>query len=178
MNSGTGLRTLLDIYLYNEKCRLNRLYVLSAAERLGIKKFMLSMESLAQKTFGSPDPIEEGELDADSLKLLAFLLRSGAGGKSSTLDAALLDRSGRGGKGGSKLSYLFRLLFPTMDTMKKRDPILKKAPILLPFMYLRRWFQLLFCKRERLKAGLERYNAIEDKAVEELRTIHRLAGLE
>ena len=178
MNSGTGLRTLLDIYLYNKKCGIDKQYVLQFAEKLGIKKYLLTMETLAEKTFGQAKPLTGGELDSDSVTLLSFLLKSGAGGRQSTLDAALLDRSGKGGRGGSKLSYFWRMLFPAFATMKKRNPILKKAPILLPFMYIKRWFELIFKKRERLKAGLERYNAIEDKAVEDLRNIHRLAGLE
>lgn len=180
MYGGTGLRTLLDIYLYlkQERIKNTHFYIENCAGRMGISSFVSNMERLAERTFGSAEPVAEGELDEDSISLINFLLCSGSGGKSSTLDMALLDRSGKGGKGGSRRSYLFRMIFPTLASMKKRDPILKKAPVLLPVMYVRRWLQLIFTRRDHLKNSIERYNAIEDSAVDDLRRIHRLAGLE
>ena len=178
MNSGTGLRTLLDIYLYIKSCDLDNERIEKLAARMGVGKFLHAMQRLAIRTFGTAEPIAEGELSEDDIELLNFMLRSGSGGHTSTLDLALLNRSGHGGKGGSKASYLFRMIFPTLKDMQKRDKALRKHPWLLPVMYVRRWFQLLFGKRERIKNGIGRYNAIDDEAVEELRNVHRLAGLE
>jgi|GEM_PF-2594723 len=180
MFSGTGLRTLIDIYLYNDKGNLEgeRGYISTCAEMLGVTKFMHSMEELAEKAFGSDLPFNGDELDEDSALLLLFMLKSGSGGKVSTLDLSLLDKSGKGGKGGSRATYIFRLIFPTLKSMQKRDPVLKKAPVLLPVMYVRRWIQLLFVDRSHIKESLDRYSAIDDAAVEELRHIHDIAGIE
>lgn len=178
MNSGTGLRTLLDIYLYTAAYELDRERIESAASRMGVEKFLHSMEALAIRTFGGAEPLLADDFSEDDSKLLNFMLRSGSAGHTSTLDLALLDRSGKGGKGGSRASYMRRMIFPSLKDMQKRDKVLRKAPVLLPVMYVRRWFQLLFGKHDRIKSSLDRYHAIDESAVEELRSIHRLAGLE
>ena len=183
MFGGTGIRSLLDIYLYLKNAKLDESYIKECAERMGVTRFLNRMEELAVKVFGSTEAGAvtgscEKDLDADSEELVYFMLKSGAGGSRETLDASLFDRSGKGGRNGSRASYIFRNVFPSMKSMQKRDPVLKKAPALLPVMYVRRWFQLLFSKRERLRSGIERYNSIDGETVEKLKRIHELAGLE
>ncbi len=180
MYGGTGLRTLLDTYLYLEDAEVvnGRQYIDGAAERMGIAKYLHRMERLAVTAFGSGEPVAEGEIDGESAELIEFMIKSGASGNSSTLDASLMDKSGKGGKGGSKASMLLRMLFPPYKIMRRRNPVLKKAPFLLPFMYVYRWFQLLFTDRGHIRDRFERYSAIEDGALDELRHIHDIAGLE
>ena len=180
MYGGTGLRTLLDIYLYikNGDIEKSRGYIDGCAERMGVSRFLHRMERLAVTVFGEPGPFDPAKADPESIELISFLLRSGTAGSTTTLDASLLERSGRGGKGGSRASYIFRMVFPTLKTMQRRNPVLKKAPVLLPVMYVYRWLQLLFRDRDHIKNSIERYNALEDAAVDELRHIHDIAGIE
>lgn len=165
MYSGIGLRPLADILLFMRKAGLNREYVEAEAEKMGITDFMRAMEKTANAAFGGAEP------DEASAEIIEFMAGSGIKGTKGNLRAARYLRS------RSKLGFYLRVLFPSVTTMKLRDPILVKAPVLLPFMYVRRWFQLLFTKRESLHIGLEEVRHANSAEAERLRRIHELAGI-
>ena len=52
-----------------------------------------------------------------------------------------MERSGR-------KAYVFRLIFPTFEHMKRQYPVLKKAPVLLPFCWLLRLVTKPFINRK------------------------------
>lgn len=170
MNLGTGLRTLTDIYLYMTRRELDRDYVEKTAREMGIEKFLACMERIAMAAFGG------AELDEADTAVLRFMLESGIAGTDEKYEMAKLIRA-NGKQGVSKSKYFMRLLFPTAEEMKKRDPILKKAPVLLPFYYVRRWFQLVFSRRERLTEGLEKFGAVDKSEAGKLRDIYETAGI-
>jgi hypothetical protein len=49
----------------------------------------------------------------------------------------------------NRIKIFFRLLFPKFYQMKSMYPVLKKWPILLPFMYIYRIIKKIFSKRSR-----------------------------
>lgn len=57
---------------------------------------------------------------------------------------------------GSKFRMLLRMLAPPASTLSRRYPILIKAPILLPFFWVKRGFDLLFLDPLRRKRGIAR----------------------
>ena len=65
--------------------------------------------------------------------------------------------------GTGRRPKLVNALFPPLKYMKLREPVLKKAPVLLPFFYVKRWVRLL------LKLG-------NDDTLR-LRRIHEAAGI-
>ena len=165
MYSGIGLRPLADILLFMRKADLNRAYVEAEAKKMGISDFMHAMERTALAAFGG------AERDEASLEIISFMASSGIKGTKENFSAATYLRS------RSKLGYYLRVVFPDMETMKVRDPILVKAPVLLPFMYVRRWFQLLFTNRESMHKGLDQIKHANPEEAERLRRIHKLAGI-
>lgn len=165
MYSGIGLRPLADIWLSLKKEPLNREYIEAEAAKMGISDFLHRMEECAKAAFGG------GELTSDTVELLEFMAGSGIKGTKGNLRAARYLRR------RSKLGYYMRVLFPSMTAMKIRDPILTKAPILLPVMYVRRWFQLLFTDRESLHKGLDQIKHANSAEAERLRHIHETAGI-
>ena len=170
MNLGTGLRSLIDVYQYLNTKRLDRDYIERTAREMGIEKFLGCMERLAMGAFGG------AELDEADTAVLRFMLESGIAGTSDNYEAAKLLRAS-GKSEVSKGKYFLRLLFPTVKAMKKRDPVLKKAPVLLPFFYVRRWFQLIFSRRDRVADGLEMFGSVEKSDAEKLRDIYETAGI-
>ena len=46
----------------------------------------------------------------------------------------------------AKASFLIQIAFPPYGIMQRQFPKLNKAPFLLPFYWLRRWFRVLFTK--------------------------------
>ena len=168
MNYGLGIRALIDVYLYLTKAGLDRNKVASLAEEMGVSRFLACMEKTAMAAFGGKD------LDEESAEILKFMLECGAGGTAENYEAVRLMRTG----GGTKASYLVRKIFPPTEEMKQRDPILKKHIWLLPFMHVRRWFQLIFTGRDRIEQGLGRIAAVSEEDKERIRRIHSITGIE
>lgn len=168
MNYGLGIRALIDVYLYITKAGLDRAKAAGLAEEMGVSRFMACMEKTAVAAFGGE------EFDSDSAEILKFMLECGAGGTAENYEAVRLMRSG----GGTKASYLLRKIFPPTEEMKQRDPILKKHIALLPFMHVRRWFQLIFKRRDRIEQGLGRIAAVSEEDKERVRRIHSITGID
>ena len=171
MSSGTGLRSLLDIYLYMTKAPLDRDYIDNTAQKMGMSRFLSSMENAARAAFGGETP------DPDTAQILDFIIESGVIGTRENLNTANMMHSGRGMSGGTKATYLKKLIFPSAKGMRLRYPVLRDKPWLLPAMHVRRWFELAFTKPERRKEALERYAALELSDAERLRRIHEIAGV-
>lgn len=171
MNSGAGLRFLVDIRLYMTKSAADRGEIERCAREMGIDKFLHCMEKTASAAFS------DGDFDEDSALVFMFMLENGIGGSSVTNEASKSIRTVGGKSRVSRGQYHMRRLFPSLTQMKRRDPILKRAPILLPFMYVRRWFQLLFSRRERLKAKLSTASEVDKEQLEKLCRIYEIAGV-
>ena len=92
---GTGLRTLLDLYVYRHRASPDMAYVTGEAEKLGLGDFLRRSGSLAEHLFGS------GELTAEDREMLGYVLESGTYG---TLTHHVQNRLAK--TGWSKLRYM------------------------------------------------------------------------
>ena len=169
---GTGLRTLLDVYLYMTKAELDREHIDPRAEELGITRFMRCMERAANCAFGGETP------DEDTGKIIDFIISCGVTGSMDRWRMAKLVRSGPGRMNGSKASYFLTLLFPSPKKMRFEYKVLFKAPWLLPFTYIARFFSLLFGRKGRLKRGRARFESMNKGDANALREIYAIAGIE
>lgn len=112
-NGGTGLRSLLDTYVYL-KAKENSLdfeYIKAECEKLGIAEFEKSIRKLAKKVFGTeftPESLTEEERN-----MLEYFLGSGAYGTQKNAIENKLKKSGKG-----KLHYLISRMFPDREFMK------------------------------------------------------------
>ena len=133
--SGTGLRTVLDTYVY---CRqkadtLDWAYIAGEAEKLGIAGFEAQLRSLAMHLFGGET------LDAAEQEMLEYIASSGTYGIAVHRETNRVRRYGRVG-------YLIRRAFLPYRTMRAQYPILKRLPFLLPFCWVLRWIGALIKK--------------------------------
>lgn len=144
---GTGLRSLLDTYVFLKSASPDMDYVEAEAKKLGIGDFERLNRSLALHLFGG------GALTERERSMLDYVLSCGTYGNQENFARNLLEREGRKGY------FLSRLTLP-YDTMREMYPVLKKAPALYPFCWAYRLLHALFRKRERvaiqLKTGLSR----------------------
>lgn len=98
--SGTGLRSLLDTYVYLQKEKPDMTYVAAEAEKMGIAEFEAANRTLAQRLFSG------GELTEKDNEMLEYILSSGVYG---TLDHRVENRMRR--NGWSKLQYALSRFF-------------------------------------------------------------------
>lgn len=131
---GTGLRSLLDIYLYLKKQKLDMEYVYKELDKLGIKEFEEKNRNLAQHLFG------KDELNEEETEMLNYIISSGVYGNLFNFVQNEIKR-----KKISRLKYaLERLSVPVSKKDKRypvfagRYPLFYKYKILLPFLPLYR----------------------------------------
>lgn len=131
---GTGLRSLLDIYVFNRrfKASLDREYISRELLKLRLADFEKCMRTLAEKVF-----LQQPLGDAEK-KELFFLAESGAYGTLETGEHNRLSKELGDGSAGSKRRYFLRRMFPTGDALKNNHPIVYKHKALYPLWLLYR----------------------------------------
>jgi len=124
---GTGLRSLLDAYVYIRRKgeSMDWPYVAGELEKLGISEFEAQNRSLAQHLFDR-EPLTE----ADE-KMLDYILSSGTYGTWANRARNQIARKGRAG-------YLISRTFLPLKTMQTLYPILDTVPLLLPICWVLR----------------------------------------
>lgn len=144
IKSGTGLRSLADMYAYLRAMgdRLDRAYLDAELEKLGLTEFEQKTRSLAQKAFGG------GELTDDGMEELAYFIDSGCYGFQMN---AVMNRLDRDGGRGAKLRYVRKRLFPDRIYLKSFYPTVYRHRVLYPFLVMYRPVKGLIKKRRRLR---------------------------
>ena len=103
---GTGLRSLLDVYVFLKKCEglLDFDYVLSEMEKLELSEFEEKNRRLALNLFGCHELME------DDREMLKYILNSGAYG---TLENSVSNKVKRFGGGTmAKMKFMLSRIFP------------------------------------------------------------------
>ncbi|MBR6089368.1 MAG: nucleotidyltransferase family protein [Anaerolineaceae bacterium] len=139
---GTGIRSLLDIYVISAKLHPDRNKVLPVLEKTGLTEFESDMKLLSQDLFRG------NQLTAQEMELLRYVETSGAYGTISHRVENRIREAG-GGKSG-KRHYIFRRLFPSMERIKEGKPFFYRHKILLPFLLPYRLGRGLLKHRTRL----------------------------
>ena len=127
-NSGTGLRSLLDIYVFWEKFgnHLDHAYISSEIQKLGISDFERLNRSLAMHLF-------QGEkLTKQENEILEYIINSGTYGTLQNQVESRVLQYGGGHKG--KSAYIKEKLFLPMNAVKEYYPFFYKHKILLPIL--------------------------------------------
>ena len=140
-HSGTGIRTLADIYIMNQKLggTLNWEYVDSELRGLGIFSYERESRELAQKLFGIAELPTEANLSEAEQQMLAYYLGASTYG---TIENRTLHRMQKLQPDGgaitahTKRKYLLSRLFPDLKWCKLYAPTVYKYPVLLPFFWV------------------------------------------
>ena len=153
--SGTGLRTLLDFYVYlkAKEQELDFAYIEKECEVLGIAEFEKQNRSLCKKVFDAAalNGMEDLEqrLSAEEKDMLLYYLTSGVYGsvERGVENRVKKFREKTGSK--SRFKYLWSRLFPDMAVIEKHYSFFYKHKTLLPFGYVYRLLKMLFDKKRR-----------------------------
>ena len=137
-NSGTGIRTLADIYIMNQKLggTLNWEYVDSELRGLGIFSYEHESRELAQKLFGITELPMEANLSEAEQQMLTYYLGASTYG---TIENRILHQMQKLQPDGgaitayTKRKYLLSRIFPGREWCKESVPTVYKYPVLLPF---------------------------------------------
>ena len=204
LNSGMGLRTVLDVYLYlnNLQDKLDFDYIEEQLKKLDAYDFEQTFRSLAFKMFGenakegnaaadeshdkwwnSFDAKEQDMLresfddkkqdklcgsfdakeqdkwwnsfDAKEQEMLSYILDAGTYGNLENSVAHKMGYTkGEKKKASDKAKYIFRRLFPSMDTIEEFFPFFYKHKWAIPFLYIYRIGKIPFTRRKKVAGEL------------------------
>ncbi len=139
-NGGTGVRSLLDTYIFMQKFFdvLDWDYINRELEELGIADFERENRKLSMKLFAGE------ELTDEETKRLEYYIFSGTYGVFENLVKNRVEQYGE----GSKVKYVFHRLFPPLEHYKVWFPLAYKYKILIPVVWLYRPIRVIFSNQK------------------------------
>ena len=148
-HGGTGIRSLLDTYVFLRKYgeALDMNYVAAEAEKMGTADYEKKSRELALRLF-SGEALTEAEQE-----MLAYYASSGTYG--SYEQKIVNEVHSFGGGLSGKLRFFLSRLFMPMDKIKYAYPVVYKYKILLPFLYVYRIIKGLTFRRGVTMADLK-----------------------
>jgi hypothetical protein len=157
---GTGVRSLMDIYVYNWKKgdSLDRDYIRQETDKLELSRFEQQCRGLSEKLFGQPENFEAVTLSDEEKEIFAYVYGSGTYG---TLENRVRNELGKlqpeGGKPTlrSKLTYCRGRFFPSIEFMEHKYPIVIKCKLLLPLAYVWRMISRGIVNHKKLQSEMK-----------------------
>ena len=141
-NGGIGIRHFIDIYVIRRMNKLDDDYITKELSKMKLEKFYRTICDLLDVWF-------EGKTHTEATVLMAArVCESGIFGNRTNISRA---KAANTKKKNFFLSKVFSAIFLPYENMKGFYPTLEKAPALLPFFWVKRIFDRVFFKRERVK---------------------------
>lgn len=147
--SGTGLRSLLDTYVFLKKyeSQLDMEYISAETKKLGINDFEQQNRSLALHLFG------DSKLTENDSEMLEYVISSGTYGTLQNSIENSVKKNGGGKKG--KRAYIKSKLFLPLDIVKAAYPFYYKHKALLPVLFVYRLGKAVTVKRNQTKRTIK-----------------------
>lgn len=171
--SGIGCRHVVDLFVFRKAnpC-LDEAYIRREMGKLQLLEFYENMLRLLDVWF------LEAEADEITDLMTAFVFSGGVWG---TMEAELyahqLRSAAQKGKGPAARGAFFRALFPPYTTIRNRYPILRRFPVLLPVMWVVRWFDVLLFAPKKMKKKLRILKGMDENQILTHQNALRAVGL-
>ncbi len=155
-SAGTGIKSIVDHYYLNKKLRplCDEGVLQKGLEETGLTEFGKSMDRLSDFWFS------DGEYEESVKETADYIMLSGVFGNQTNY---YLSGIIKGDYSDKKSSYFLTRLFLPYKLMKKRYPILKKLPFLLPLLWVVRLFGALKDREKYTKEASE-VNSVDNSA--------------
>ena len=153
-NGGTGLRSLLDCFVYlKKKEKLMKWdYIFRQIDKLGLSEFEASSRSLSMKIFENPTCTT---LSDSEKKILEYYLFSGAyGTMKNSLENRIKKFSSETGS-QSIFRYIFHRIFPDIKSYQQYYPFFYQHRLLLPIGWIFRLTKGIFLRSNYIKRELQ-----------------------
>ncbi|MGN1481629.1 nucleotidyltransferase domain-containing protein [Porcipelethomonas sp.] len=144
LKSGTGIRTVMDIYIYMKanKDLMDMDYITGEFKKIGIEEIFQNFLCLSEKWFGSGAKCDE--------KFEKSVLSSGIYG---TIEQQINNSI----KENGERFYILKRTFPSYTMMADQFPVLRKLPFLLPFLWIWRLIYSVVMKGGKVRKELNMY---------------------
>ncbi len=147
-DGGVGIKYMVDFYVYTSKYQLNYGYIEEELKKLQLYDFYINITDAINVWFNKKEETDKTNFITD------FVFESYVYGNEDTHAKSGALKISRTTK-TPKIKKVFTLIFPSYKTMVLKYSVLKKLPILLPFAYVYRAFEILFTRPKRIKKNLK-----------------------
>ena len=148
-DGGIGCRHVVDLFVYLRAYpEMDEAYIRRELDKLYLLTFYDNVRRLLDVWFG------DAPMDGISEHISQFVFGSGNWGDadSRALSFGVRDQHHEVGAGKSRLAWIRRVLFPELQAMRQKYTVLRKAPWLLPVMWLvRPFYKLLFERKDAIR---------------------------
>ena len=170
-DAGIGVKHLTDFYVYMKAhTNLDFDYIESEFEKLQILEFWHNIKRVLDFWFYDG---AEDELTEFITKKIFASEAYGTGEAHIQSEAVKMSKSG----GDVKKRKFIRLMFPPYSGMCQKYPFLKKAPILLPFMWIWRLIVAIFYP-EKIRVQKEKLDRISEDSIQKYQDELNYVGLD
>lgn len=173
-DAGAGIKYVIDLWLYKKKyTELDIEYIENQLQKLRLLDFYKSVEKLTSCWF------ENGTEDDLVTNMTDFIVESGVHGSKQhrVLSETVREYMDKDIKKAEKYRYI-KVAFPSLMKMTAIFPVLKKAPVLLPFCWILRLVNGIIFKRKNIAKNIERVNNIENEALENYKNHMASVGID
>ena len=173
---GIGCRHVVDLWVYLRAYpNMDQKIILKELKKMHLLEFYVNIRYLIGVWFDGEPINEKTEIISD------FIFSSGSWGaiENQVLALAVRGREYRTGKRyNEKIGYVLQRLFPTLDELKGIYPVLRKAPALLPCVWVVRIFDKIFLDRDAVSRQRKMINAYNPKNQESFHLALKYVGLD
>jgi hypothetical protein len=154
-DGGVGCRYVLDLWVFlRNNPNMDQEKIKRELDKLQLREFYENICHVIDVWYeGAP-----GDEKTDFITDYIFDSGSWGSGESRTTSIAVRDQANQKGSFRAKAVYFMRHAFPRVNILQEKYTLLKRAPWLLPLVWVYRPFYKLLCKKERSSVGRHREN--------------------
>ena len=148
-STGAGVRMYLDLALMRKhELALSEMHLTAEADKLGFGEFFRSAMALCHHWFGTVVSLPDQPIKPEVLEALEkYVMAAGVFGFHGRNPAVARLRDQQGGI--NRFGAIVRYIFPSYASMKDTYAFVNGRPILLPVVWVVRWWDGLFRRRKR-----------------------------
>lgn len=173
---GIGYRQFTDLWVYTRSNpQMNYEYILQGMKQLGIEQFYTNVMRTVKVCF------EGAEADGQTDLIAEYIFNSGNWGSitSHTIAKGVQGRlTGDADNKNIKVYSFFDSLFPKLEIIRIRYPVLHRHPKLLPVMWVVRIVDAMFNRRDGIKTKIKEVKVINEEDVDRQKQLFEQIGLE
>ena len=173
---GIGIRHVTDLWVYLLKHpNLNLDYIENILKKLSVYEFYKNTMNLIDMWFNDANGNGKTELMTD------YIFNSGSWGTVKSHAVANVAKNKQLDHSNdclAKIKYFIEIVFQPYDELKNRYTILEKYPVLLPFMWVYRWFDALIFRFSNVKINFKSVKSAYDSDVSDFEKSLSYVGLD
>lgn len=174
-DGGVGVRQTLDLWVYRRaNAQLDMAYIENELKILRLDRFHQNMVCLLEWWF------QGGAANETSEFLGEYIFKSGVWGdvQSHYLAQEAKVQKNASSFAAGKLKSILRVIFPSREYAQVAYPILRKWPILLPFVWVVIWVRTLLFRRDALKRRKQQFTVVTGETLDAYRRSMAFVGMD